>query len=74
MTRIRNTPARYKIGKAHEALLPEIQAKLNNTLVSYNETEIVRLAIEELWKRATKTPLPQSIMDFHKVYNSDDNL
>ena len=75
MTRIRNTPARPKIGKAHEALIPEIQAALNNKLVKYNDTDIVRLALEELWKRATKSKnLPASIMEFHKIFQNDNNL
>jgi predicted solute-binding protein len=75
MSRIRNTPARYEIGKAHETLIPEIQAAINNTMVSYNETEIVRLALEEFWKRATKKKrLPNVVMKFHKIYNSDDGL
>lgn len=75
MTRIRNTPARYKIGKAHEALIPEIQAALNNTLVKYDETAVVRLALEEFWKRATKNKnLPASVMAFHKIFQNDNNL
>jgi len=75
MTRIRNTPARPKIGKAHEALIPEIQAALNNSLVKYNDTDIVRLALEELWKRATKNNnLPVSVMAFHKIFQNDNNL
>jgi hypothetical protein len=75
MTRIRNTPARPKIGKAHEELIPEIQAELNNTLVTYNSTDIVRLALEELWKRAKKTDkLPKAVMAFHKVYQDDSGL
>ena len=75
MKRIRNTPARYKIGKAHEALIPEIQAALNNTLVKYDETAVVRIALEELWKRATKNKnLPASVMAFHKIFQNDNNL
>jgi len=75
MTRIRNTPARPKIGKAHEELIHEIQAELNNTLVTYNSTDIVRLALEELWKRAKKTDkLPKAIMALHKVYQDDSGL
>ena len=73
--RIRNTPARYKIGKAHEALIPEIQAALNNTLVKYDETAVVRLALEEFWKRATKSKnLPASVMAFHKIFQNDNDL
>ena len=75
MKRIRNTPARYKIGKAHEALIPEIQAALNNTLVKYDETAVVRIALEELWKRATKNKnLPASVMAFHKIFQNDNDL
>ena len=75
MKRIRNTPARYKIGKAHEALIPEIQAALNNTLVTYDETAVVRLALEEFWKRATKNKnLPASVMAFHKIFQNDNDL
>ena len=75
LKRIRNTPARPKIGKAHEALISDIQAALNNTLVKYNDTDIVRLALEELWKRATKRKnLPASIVEFHKIFQNDNNL
>ena len=71
----RKTEARYKIGKAHETLIPDIQNAINKNLGVYDETAVVRLALEELWKRATKKKtLPSIVMKFHKVYNSDDGL
>jgi hypothetical protein len=71
----RTKPARYQIGEAHERLVAALQKDLNNTPVVYSETDVVRLAVEELWKRANpgKT-LPKEIMAFHKTYYSDSGL
>jgi len=73
--KLRTKPARYKIGEAHERLVAALRKDLSNTHVVYNETDVVRLAVEELWKRANpgKT-LPKDIMAFHKTYHSDSGV
>jgi hypothetical protein len=73
--KLRTTPARYKIGEAHERLVAALRKNLSNTHVIYTETDVIRLAVEELWKRANpgKT-LPKEILAFHKTYHSDGGL
>lgn len=73
--KLRKVNARYEIGKAHEALIPPCQEAINNSMVKYNETDIIRLALEELWKRATgKKNLPADVMQSHKLYINDNDL
>jgi len=71
----RTTPARYKIGEAHERLVAALRKDLSNTHIIYTETDVIRLAVEELWKRANpEKTLPKNIMAFHKTYHSDSGL
>jgi hypothetical protein len=64
----RKTPLRPMIGKAHEGLIIDIQSALNSSIVSYNNTDIIRLALERLWMQEIKSDvLPASIIKFHKM-------
>lgn len=73
--RIRTTPARYKLGKPHEKLAASLVKSLSNTMVAYNETDIIRISLEEFWKRANiGKPLPADVLAVHKMYHSDAGL
>lgn len=68
-------PKRYKVGKPHEKLVADLRKQLSNTLVHYKEVDVVRLALEEFWKRANpKKELPRDVAMVHKIYYSDNEL
>lgn len=72
---MRTTEARYKVGKPYEKLIDDLKMSLSNTLVTYNDTDVVRRALEELWKRANPgKELPMEVRLIRKVYYSDDGL
>lgn len=72
---MRTIDARYKVGKPYETLIADLKISLSNTLVAYNDTDVVRLAIEELWKRANpEKKLPIEVRLIRKAYYSDDGL
>jgi len=64
---------RPNIGEAHEVLVNQLTGRFNNgALSSFRDIDIVRRAIEELWKKAHPgQELPAEVKRLHKNYYAD---